>query len=325
MHDHEVARIFTQNWLPVCRIEQVAEPGDYVTGTLLGNPYVVVRGTDGELRAFHNVCSHHGAEVVNGAGRCKELRCGYHGWTYGLDGMLSRIPGAGRLAGFDPRRLGLTAIAVASWSPLVFLRLAGEPGARDLSGDVQTLRDYLEPPDLARLTWVDRREYAIRCNWKVFVENSLDGGYHVPYVHPRLSGGLAMEGYTTDVLPRTVVQTCAANGDDDRLGKEVTYGWLFPNFFVNRYGTMVDTNIVLPMTHDTCVVIFDWFHDPDSQPVAGLEAAIAESDEVQRQDVLVCESVQRGLASIAYDRGRYSPVFESAVHAFHSLLWEELT
>ncbi|TCO54104.1 aromatic ring-hydroxylating oxygenase subunit alpha [Actinocrispum wychmicini] len=322
-HDHEVSRVFTQNWLPVCRAAQVAEPGDYVAGTLVGNPYVVVRGTDGQLRAFHNVCSHHAAEVAVGAGRCEQLRCGYHGWTYRLDGVLSRVPGAGRLAGFDPVRLGLKAIPVASWGPLVFLRLAGPSGARDLSDDTHPLGDYLEPSYLAGLTWVTRREYVIRCNWKVFVENSLDGGYHVPYVHPRLSDGLAIAEYTTHVLPRTAVQICATNGDDVRLGKEVAYGWLYPNLFVNRYGAMVDTNIVLPLTHDTCVVVFDWFHDP---LVAGadIDAAIAESDDVQQQDVRVCESVQRGMGSIGYDRGRYSPVFETAVHAFHKVLWEEL-
>jgi choline monooxygenase len=325
MHDHEITRLFARNWMPVCRRAQVAEPGEYVAGTLLGNPYVVVRGTDGELRAFHNVCSHHAAEVVSGAGRCEVLRCGYHGWTYRLDGVLSRVPGAGRLAGFDPRRLGLTPIAVDTWGPLVFLRLVGVPGARDLSDDAQTLCDYLQPPDLAGLTWIHRREYVMRCNWKVFVENSLDGGYHVPYVHSRLSSGLAIEEYTTHVLPRTAIQQCAANGDDDRLGKEVVYGWLFPNLFVNRYGAMVDTNIVLPLSHDTCVVVFDWFHDPRAGGELSLDAAIAESDEVQRQDVLVCESVQRGLASIGYDRGRYSPVYEGAVHAFHTLLWEELS
>ncbi len=323
LHEHERTALFARSWLPGCRAAEVAEPGDYVSGTLFGNPYVVVRGTDGRLRAFHNVCGHHGAEVARGAGRCAELRCGYHGWTYRLDGELSRVPDAGRLAGFDRRGLGLRPMAVSSWGPLVFVRPAGAAGARDLAGDLDTLRPRLDPAELAGLTWVARREYVLGCNWKVFVENSLDGGYHVPHVHPRLGDGLAMREYATHVLPRTAVQVCAAAGEDARLGAEVVYGWLFPNLFLNRYGDMLDTNTVLPLTVDSCLVVFDWFH-AGSAAGAAVASAIAESDEVQREDVLVCESVQRGLGSMAYDRGRYSPAHERAVHAFHTLLREEL-
>jgi len=313
--------IFERNWLPLARRDQVAETGDFVTGDVIGNPYVVVRGGDGVLRGFHNVCRHHAAEVMRGSGRCRELRCGYHGWTYGLDGGLRRTPQAGPLADFDRADYGLVAFPVEEWGPFVFGHLAAGEAGRDLAGDLAPIADVAT--DAARLQWVEGREYVMRCNWKVFVENSLDGGYHVPYLHRSLARGLSLERYKTTVFDRASVQRCGARGDD-RLGDSVNYAWLFPNLFLNRYGAVLDTNVVLPLEPDRCLVRFDWYVDVDQtggevDPL-WVKEIVEASDQIQQEDVLACESVQRGLGSSAVRRGRYSAELEGAVHAFHLMM-----
>ncbi|CAN0359189.1 unnamed protein product, partial [Ectocarpus sp. 4 AP-2014] len=230
--------VFEKAWITVGRVDQLPSPGSYFTGDLAGNPYVVLRDEAGTLRAFHNVCRHHAAVVAQECGKARELVCPYHGWTYRLDGSLRSAPRMGKMEGFAAEEMGLPPISVTTWGPLVLVDLDGPEGGpdnpRDLPNDAQPLAAPLTELGFASMKWVERRRYTMDCNWKVFVDNSLDGGYHVAYAHERLAEGLSFEGYRTEIFERSAIQVCESSGEDARLGDKVVYAWLYPNLFINR-------------------------------------------------------------------------------------------
>ncbi len=328
----EKREVFQKAWIAVGRLDQLAEPGSYFTGELVGNPYVVLRDEAGELRAFHNVCRHHAAVVAQECGKARELVCPYHGWTYRLDGSLRKAPHMGKMEGFDVKEFGLPPISVDSWGPLVMLDLDGPAGGpnnpTDLAADVAPLAGPLDKLGFASMRWVERRTYTMDCNWKVFVDNSLDGGYHVAYAHERLAEGLSFGGYKTDIFERSSIQVCDSSGSDERLGEGVVYAWLYPNLFINRYGKMMDTNLVMPRGVDQCEVIFDFYVDEEDaeewNAKRRIRKAIGESHVIQQEDIEICESTQRGLSSMSFKTGRYSSKLEQAVHAFHKMLYADL-
>jgi choline monooxygenase len=334
----ERRNVFEKAWVAVGRVDQVAEAGSYFTGSVVGNPFVVLRDEAGKLRAFHNVCRHHAAVVAQECGKARELVCPYHGWTYRLDGSLRTAPRMGRMEGFDPKEFGLPPISVATWGPLVLLDLDGHAGGednpRDLAVDAAPLMGPLDELGFERMRWVERRTYEMKCNWKVFVDNSLDGGYHVAYAHEGLAEGLAFDGYRTELFDRSAIQVCESSGADERLGEKVVYAWLYPNLFVNRYGRMMDTNVVYPTAVDRCEVVFDFYVDadvPDGDDLQEwaakrrLRKAIGASHVIQNEDIEICESTQRGLGSMSFKTGRYSSQLERAVHAFHGMLFRDLS
>lgn len=318
---------FKNNWLIAARSDQLRNKGDYVAGTIAGEPYVVVRKEDGALGAFFNVCRHHAAMVMVGAGCTESMVCPYHGWTYGLDGRLLKAPELGAVKDFDRAKFGLVPMHVAEWCGLVFISMSESP--RALSGDLTELERQLRDMDVEKLQFVARRKYTLQCNWKVYVDNYLDGGYHVAHLHKGLAGQLDMDSYRTEIFERYSIQSGAgASGETtsgadfaERIGDRVLYAWIYPNLMINRYGPMMDTNWVLPRGHDETDVIFDYYFMPK---LAGdddfVQKSLAASDVVQQEDVDICESVQKGLGSASYDQGRYSVKREMGEHHFHRLL-----
>ncbi len=332
IHSAEVRTVFGATWQAVGRVDQVAEPGRYFTADVGGTPVLVVRGDDGELRAFANVCRHRAARVAPEAeGKASRLRCRYHGWTYDLCGRLRGTPEFDGVADFQREDNGLPSFAVAEWGPFVFVYL-GKP--------TEPLADFLNPlPEQAHalglesLRFVARREYQLACNWKVFVDNFLDGGYHVNTVHPGLAEVLDYSEYRTQVAGNTAVQSSplTASGsaamDTVRAGERAYYWWVFPNFMLNAYAGVMDTNLVLPLGPNACRVVFDFYFADTSGAEA--ESRIAQSigvaDQIQREDIGICEEVQRGLASHWFDTGRFSVRREIAAYHFHRLLAQRVS
>ncbi|HEX5132379.1 MAG TPA: aromatic ring-hydroxylating dioxygenase subunit alpha [Candidatus Krumholzibacteria bacterium] len=321
--------VFRNNWLIAARSHQFAKAGDFVAGAIAGEPYVVVRGEDGVLRAFYNVCRHHAAQVAVGEGCAEALVCPYHGWTYALDGALKRAPELGAVKDFDRDKFGLVPMHVTEWCGLVFVSMATDP--RPLAAEMGELERRLREMHLDELQFVARRKYTLACNWKVYVDNYLDGGYHVSYLHKGLAGQLDLDSYRTEIFGRYSIQSGAgasgggsgASGSDfsERIGDRVLYAWLYPNLMINRYGPMMDTNWVIPRGHDETLVIFDYYFTRETAADAAfVEKSLAASDVVQAEDVGICESVQQGLLSSSYDKGRYSAKLEQGEYHFHRLL-----
>ncbi|KAL8151667.1 hypothetical protein V2J09_021475 [Rumex salicifolius] len=341
----ELDRVFYRGWQAVGYVDQVKDAQYYFTGRLGGVEYVVCRDGEGKLHAFHNVCRHHASLLAHENGRKSCFVCPYHlwedctrlsethqGWTYGLDGALIK---ATRIA--DPQKLnideyGLVPINVAVCGPFVIINLEeGVQGKTDadsigrhwLGSSFEMLSDVD-----STLSYVCRREYTIECNWKVYCDNYLDGGYHVPYAHKGLASGLKFETYTTEIFEKVSIQRCESTTVADgisRLGSKAFYAFVYPNFMINRYGPWMDTNLVVPLGPRKCKVVFDYFLDASLKDDKDfIENSLKDSEQVQMEDIVLCENVQRGIESPAYHHGRYAANVEEAMHHFHCLLHHNL-
>jgi choline monooxygenase len=331
--DLEHKTVFSNSWQTAARKDQLRVPGQYTLHTISDEPLLIIRGRDQELRAFYNVCRHHAAAVLTQCeGRVENLRCPYHGWTYDLNGKLILTPEFGGVAKFDRDANGLVPIQVADWQGWIFVKLEPSgPSFQEFLGDDLIAR--LEPLNLERLSWFQRRSYFLNCNWKVFVDNYLDGGYHVPHIHGGLSSVLDDSKYKIETGERFCLQSSPiepAKGDAQtaavRHGDQARYFWLYPNFMINIYDEVMDTNLVIPRGVDKTEVIFDYYFADVSKSAREKNlASIAVSEQIQSEDVAICESVQRGLYSRSYDTGRLSVRREAGEHLFHRLLHCDLT
>jgi choline monooxygenase len=338
-HDPEIyaaecRSVFGGSWQAVGRTDQVSAPGTFLTAELAGEPLLIVRDAEGVLRAFYNVCRHRAACVVTEAeGKATRLRCRYHGWTYDLAGRLRGTPEFDGVADFRREDNGLVPLAVATWGPIVWVHLGPTPPP--LVQFLAPLPERTAGLGVERLRWVQRREYRLACNWKVFVDNYLDGGYHVNTVHPGLAGVLDYSQYRTEVAGQTSVQISPLRPPDRaddattaqvRTGDAAYYWWIFPNFMLNLYQGVMDTNLVLPLGPDGCRVIFDFYfaNTEGAESERFVAESIAVAERIQREDVGICEEVQRGLASRSFDTGRFSVRREMAGYHFHRLLAQAL-
>jgi choline monooxygenase len=325
--------VFAGNWQVVGRLDPVKEPGQFFTIDVNGEPLLIVRSQDGKLRAFYNVCRHHATAVEPQAAGCaKQFRCPYHGWTYGNDGALKGMLEFEGVCDFDRKDNGLVPIHVDTWENFVFVNLDGK--AAPLAEFLEKVPSLVAPLELTeKLRYFDRRIYTLKCNWKVYVDNYLDGGYHVPHAHKSLSSVVEYTKYTIENFARSCLQSSpldASSAADSTIGAtrqgHAFYLWIYPNFMINAYSGVMDTNLVLPLGVDKCLVIFDYYF-ADISPAAAQQHrdSIAVSEKVQDEDMAICDSVQRGLASRAYITGRLSVRREAGEHLFHRLLHRDLT
>ncbi len=323
--------VFGRTWQAVARVDQLLSAGQFVTTELAGEPLLMVRGTDRRLRAFYNVCRHHAAAVVTDEhGTANILRCPYHGWSYGLDGSLKGAPEFEGVCSFDRARNGLLPVRVEIWEQFVLVNL--DPKAASLADFLGNLVQRVAPLNLGSLHFFERRSYSLNCNWKVFVDNYLDGGYHVPHLHKALNSVLEYKQYTIENEDRYCLQSSpmVSSSQDaatsaTRTGNRAWYFWQYPNFMINLYQGYMDTNLVLPDGVDRCKVIFDFYFDDVSDcAVERNRQSIAVGERINDEDIGICEAVQRGLHSHAYEAGRLSVRREAGEHLFHRLLAGDL-
>ena len=331
----EREQVFGRTWQAVGRVSQASSAGQFFTADVAGEPILEARGEDGVLRAFYNVCRHHATAVEwQSEGTAARFRCPYHGWTYGLDGTLKGMTEFEGVRGFDRASHGLVEMRAAAWEQFVWVNL--DPSAAPLETFLGALVERVRPLRFESLRFFERRTYPVRCNWKVYVDNYLDGGYHVPHMHKGLNSVLDYTHYTIENEGRTCIQSSpvrsSAASDPDaaatRQGDRSYYLWQYPNFMLNWYEGYLDTNLVLPDPDDAvnrCLVIFDfYFGDLSAARLEYNRQSVAVSDKVQEEDIAICESVQRGLSSRAYGAGRLSARREAGEHLFHRLLAADL-
>jgi choline monooxygenase len=306
----ERAAIFGRSWLVACHGSDVAEPGDYVAHRTGGREIVVLRGLDGTVRAFFNVCQHRAHRLLDeGRGRLKaSIACPYHAWTYGLDGTLRVAPHADEVPGFDRTCFGLEPVRTAPFAGFVlvcFDRDAPEPAATSL-GVLETMlrRDH---PRLDAMRAVYRREKELQANWKVIVENYLEC-YHCDVAHPSFGN------FNAGTWKHVVGDGWSRQGrvpegtDDDAVEHGTIVGlsawWQWPNVFWAR---AQGPDSFVAVTHEPLA--------PDRtrqvRTVYALDGVLSPElrtfnelfDEVFREDTSVVENVQRGLASPGYRGG----------------------
>jgi len=330
--DLELRNIFSRTWQAIGRTDQVEKPGQYITAAVAGEPVVAVRGSDLKLRAFFNVCRHHAMTVMNEpCGTAQHMRCPYHGWTYNLEGELRGMTEFEGVQNFDRAKNGLVPVRVDTWEKFAFVNL--DPEAAPLEEFLGTLVERARPLGFSGLNFVERRSYTLDCNWKVYIDNYLDGGYHVPHMHKGLNSVLDYANYTIENVDRLCIQSSPVTVDASseakaaatRKGDRAFYFWQYPNFMLNWYEGYLDTNLVIPLGVDRCEVIFDfYFANTAASEMPYIRESIEVSERVQQEDIAICDGVQRGLRSRAYQAGRLSVRREAGEHLFHRLLAADL-
>jgi len=329
----EQEAVFATSWQFTARADQLAVEGNYVTLDIGGEPIIVVKGNDARVRGFFNVCRHHAAAVMTEAeGKASQLRCPYHGWTYSLEGELKGTPDFAGVCNFERSANGLVPLETSTWENWVFVRMSNNPSLSLEESLGAELISQIRPLALENLHWLERRHYAFDCNWKVFVDNYLDGGYHVPHLHQGLDSVLDYSKYRIEVGERFCLQwsPMVSEGAEQqtgavRKGERALYYWIYPNFMINWYDGAMDTNLVIPRGTAETEVIFDfYFPDNSDRARAANLASIEVGHRIQREDMDICRSVQRGLSSRSYHVGRLSVRREGGEHLFHRLLHADL-
>jgi len=323
-------RVFARSWHLVGDATRLRDGGFASPLVLLegclDEPLVLTRDESGSIHCLSNVCTHRGNIVVEEACAARHLRCRYHGRRFALDGAFSFMPEFETVAGFPSKSDDLPRLPLAQWGPFLF---SGVDPAIPFDDWIAPLRTRLEgiPIETLALDPAASRDYQVGANWALYCDNYLEG-FHIPYVHPDLAKALDVKEYATELFPYASLQIgIAAPGEmtfdlpashpDAGRGVAAYYFWLFPNMMFNVYPWGVSINIVMPRGADaTRVAYLTYVSDPAKRG----RGAGGDLDKVEMEDEAVVESVQRGVRSRLYDRGRYSPTQETAVHHFHRLL-----
>ncbi|MGH2534685.1 MAG: aromatic ring-hydroxylating oxygenase subunit alpha [Thermomicrobiales bacterium] len=349
LYEREQERIFSRMWVCVGRADAIPEAGDFLLADLGQESVLVVRGRDGAMSAFLNVCRHRGARLrtdpcghIGGA-----IQCRYHAWSYGLDGRLLGAPNLAKDERLDRDAYGLFPVACHVWEGLIWLNLADDPAP---------LADQIEPPlvqrfgDLAifhrygvgELRVGRRIEYEVAANWKLVVENFMEC-YHCAPVHPELTRLLpafrqgtsyqGIPGEGTAFAGDVEAFTLSGQGDRPRLpgllpeDDRLYYGFvLWPNVFINLLPDHVILHTLQPLGPERSRVVCDWLFHPDdlARPTFDATGTVDIFDLVNRQDWEVCELAQLGMRSKAYARGGLYVDNERHIAAFRDLVLERL-
>lgn len=307
----------------VCHESEIATPGEWRSLDYLGESIIVIRGDDGEVRAFTNVCRHRGSRLVDGSGGCaRVLTCPYHGWSYARDGRLVGVPHRTEYLGLETYRLGLVPVTLERWHGFLFVTLG--PGALSVAEMMAPFEAEVLPyrfEDLRPIGRVTLRRRAL--NWKTIADNYSDG-LHIPIGHPgltRLFGrGYRIEAHAhVDRMEGDLVEQPSANPSErayqallppaDHLPASHRRKWLYyklwPNVAFDIYPDQVDFMQFLPVSATETVIREISYALPDSS--REMRAARYLNWRINRrvnaEDTELIARVQQGMASPSYTPG----------------------
>jgi choline monooxygenase len=311
--------VFGRSWLFMGHQSELALEGDVLTATIAGYPLILVRAKDG-LKAFHNVCRHRAGPLFEDErGNCgAALTCKYHGWVYALDGRLRNARDFGAAEGFDPRAYSLFEVRVETWRGFVFVN--ADRNAPALAFHLAPLEARLQGRDLEAFVHAERRTHDIACNWKVYVENYLEG-YHIPLVHQRLSEEVDASKYQV----RVEGGICFHHAPPKDAAEVYDGVWAFalPNLGVNVYRRGLMMERMIPLGLSGTRLIYD-FYLPREAAGDAVERGqlIGMSATVTAEDKWICERVQTNIDAGVYEAGVLSPRHEAGVAWFQAFVAE---
>jgi choline monooxygenase len=337
-------------WHCVGSGHQVAEPGMYFVTTVANEEVVVCRGGDGRLRALSNVCLHRAGPVAVGSGKRRAFQCPYHGWMFELDGRLRKAQGMETTEGFDPAGMRLPEFRVEQWGPSVWVTL--EDTAPPLSEWLADVTPRLANYNIDELDFVGGRRWTIRCNWKLYVDNYMEG-YHIPFIHPGLAqslspsiytyklGGYSNEQYGGEPHPRGPGSRVAGilggtqefrrlkppmPGLDPDEAAGYYFHWVFPLATINFMPDGILMLLIQPLEPELTESTFLWWMPKarDFQDKLLQGALINFGHLVNTEDYEICEHTQKGMRSSVYRQGRYNADQEVCLHHFHRLLHQHM-
>jgi Rieske 2Fe-2S family protein len=326
-------------WVCVGHSEDMAEPGAQRAEMLGSAGVLLTRSQDGALRAFANVCSHRGHELLpcGTSNRHGRVICPYHSWSYTLEGAVWTAPGFKDIDGFDPSEHGLTSLPVVEWHGLMFVNGSGT--AEPLETSLATLETIVAPYEAERLKVGGRHEYVVAANWKILTENYHEC-YHCGMIHPQfceVSSPKSGENYHSEgawvggsMDLHSDAETMSLDGKSggvmlrglDEVGlRTVNYLNVFPNVLISLHPDYVMTHRLMPLAVDSTRIECTWAFDPEAFEKPGFDPSYAMNlwDITNQQDWNACASVQRGLSS---PHARPGPMAgeEDAVYQFVTMV-----
>jgi len=341
----EEQHLFAPSWIYAGRAAELAQPGDIRPVRIAGQPVLLLRNRGGEIKAFHNVCSHRNALLLRepASGR-PTLTCPYHAWTYDLDGKLLRTPHIGGqdiddCPELDKGTLGLKPVRLDSWAGLLFVNLTGDAPA--LADWLRPLTDRWADYDFSTLRYGGGRSYELDTNWKHAIENYLES-YHLPWVHKGLNSysrmsdhytffaGADAAGQGTTVYAPGSLRGMSLPGQSlpAELAARAEYPVIFPNLMTGLQSDHFYLIDVVPDGPGRTRERFDIFFFGEEAMTGELEAIRSETierwDQVFIEDIDVVERLQQGHASSAATGGRFSPAQDQAVHHFQRRILERM-
>ena len=304
-------KIFARTWQFAGRVDEFEslKPLTLLPG-ILDEP-VLFSKNGGELHCLSNVCTHRGKILVEEPCKASLIRCGYHGRRFELSGKFLSMPEFDGVENFPSEDDDLKKIEFATRGGFLFASVHPVAPFEGFVDDVATRLEDVEPDGLKL---VSTRDYEVNAHWALYCENYLEG-FHIPFVHKSLNEVVDYGTYTTETFRYSSLQT----GFDSNGQIAGRYLFVFPNLMFNFYPWGISVNIVRPVTSTKSVVEFLTYVSDESKVGSG---AGADLDRVEVEDEAVVESVQRGIRSRFYDRGRYSPTREQGTHHFHRLIAE---
>ncbi|MEM6309588.1 MAG: aromatic ring-hydroxylating dioxygenase subunit alpha [Pseudomonadota bacterium] len=340
IYDLEKQEIFYKSWHYAGHVSQVVEQRSYFTTKIHNQNIFVARGQDDKIRAFYNVCAHRGHELLEGAGKKNVITCPYHAWAFDFAGNLVNARNSENVSGFNTCDFTLKQVRLEVFCGLIMVNLDPDavPFAEQFDGLEDELRQYM--PSVETLEFAQRDTFDVASNWKVLVDNFLEC-YHCAPAHKDFVDLVDMNSYRTITHKRYSSQCASAprttnsNAFSFETG-DVDFGYagffVWPNFTIWLYPGEANLSVLQmnPVEPERTIEYQDWF-TPGGQMTPQLaEAAAYQKDVLQPEDIGLCESVQRGLASNAYNQGRFivdhgkTELSEHAVHHFQSMVAEAL-
>ncbi|MEP3628725.1 MAG: aromatic ring-hydroxylating dioxygenase subunit alpha [Hyphomicrobiales bacterium] len=340
IYDMEKEAIFYKTWHYAGHVSQVAEKRSYFTTKIHEQNVFVTRGQDDEIRAFYNVCAHRGHELLQGAGRKSVITCPYHAWAFDFEGNLVNARNSENVAGFNKCDFSLKPVRMEIFCGMIMINLDPDatPFAEQFDGLEDEIRQYM--PSVDTLEFAQRDTFDVASNWKVLVDNFLEC-YHCAPAHKDFVDLVDMDSYRTITHKRYSSQCAAAprtttskafsfeKGDVD-FGYAGFFVW--PNFTIWIYPGEANLSVLQmnPTAPTQTLEYQDWFTKGGKLSPQLKEAADYQKDILQPEDIGLCESVQRGLSSKAYNQGRFivdhgkTELSEHAVHHFQSMVVDAL-
>jgi phenylpropionate dioxygenase-like ring-hydroxylating dioxygenase large terminal subunit len=341
----ELERVLKPSWQIVCHVNSIPKTGDFETFDLGSESVMVLRDRDGSIRAFHNVCRHRGARLLDGSGNCPTaITCPYHGWTYRHDGGLIGMPVRESFPGLDRGEHGLRPVRVDIALSFVWVCLAGDPPP--VAKVWGQLADELLPyrlQDMVPLGPISQESWPV--DWKIAMDNYLES-YHVPIGHPGLYRMFTPDYQDQANVPGVARGLSWMRDQDSPRWSEGAYQrlirkaathlpeaqrrcWRFysalPNLGIDVFPDQMDFFQVLPDGPGRCIIRGAVFGLP--QDAREMRAARYLSSrintQVNNEDRWLCARVQRGLASGSYRPGPLSKL-ERWMLEFHDLLRERI-
>ncbi len=321
--DESKEKIFARSWQLIGTTDEIKSLKPLtMLEDFLDEPILLTRDGGEDFKCLSNVCTHRGKILIERDCQANGIRCGYHGRKFSLDGKFLSMPEFETAANFPSEKDDLKKIPFGVWNKFAFASLNPFAPLAEFTAEMQTILSGL---NLNAWRFVSARDYFVKAHWALYCENYLEG-FHIPFVHQKLNETIDYDSYKTETFRFSSLQTgyaktgeAAFDSPNESENIAAFYFFVFPNTMFNFYPWGLSVNIVKPLKSDLTKVSYLMFVSDETKLEKG---ASADLETVEFEDQAIVESVQKGIRSRFYERGRYSPTREQGTHHFHRLIVE---